>query len=32
MTIESGAIEIGRLLLDAGADPNIRDDNTMRPR
>ncbi|HLQ93557.1 MAG TPA: ankyrin repeat domain-containing protein [Xanthobacteraceae bacterium] len=26
MTIESGAIEIGRLLLDAGADPNIRDD------
>jgi ankyrin repeat protein len=26
MTIESGAIEITRLLLDAGADPNIRDD------
>jgi ankyrin repeat protein len=26
MTIESGAIEIARLLLDAGADPNIRDD------
>ncbi len=26
MTTESGAIEIARLLLDAGADPNIRDD------
>lgn len=26
MTIESGAIDIGRLLLDAGADPTIRDD------
>jgi ankyrin repeat protein len=26
MTIESGAIEIAALLLDAGADPNIRDD------
>ncbi len=26
MTIESGAMEIARLLLDAGADPNIRDD------
>jgi len=26
MTMESGAIEIARLLLDAGADPNIRDD------
>lgn len=26
MTIESGAIEIARLLLEAGADPNIRDD------
>jgi ankyrin repeat protein len=26
MTIESGAIEIARLLLDAGADPNVRDD------
>jgi ankyrin repeat protein len=26
MTIESGAIEIARLLLDAGADPNILDD------
>ncbi len=26
MTIESGAIEIARLLLHAGADPNIRDD------
>ena len=26
MTIENGAIEIARLLLDAGADPNIRDD------
>jgi ankyrin repeat protein len=26
MTIESGAIDIARLLLDAGADPNIRDD------
>jgi ankyrin repeat protein len=26
MTIEGGAIEIARLLLDAGADPNIRDD------
>lgn len=26
MTIESGAIDIGRLLLDAGAEPAIRDD------
>jgi len=26
MSIESGAIEIVRLLLDAGADPNVRDD------
>jgi ankyrin repeat protein len=26
MTIESGAMEIARLLLEAGADPNIRDD------
>jgi ankyrin repeat protein len=26
MTIESDAIDIARLLLDAGADPNIRDD------
>jgi ankyrin repeat protein len=26
MTTESGAIEIARLLLDAGADPNVRDD------
>jgi ankyrin repeat protein len=26
MTIESGAVDIARLLLDAGADPNIRDD------
>jgi ankyrin repeat protein len=26
MTIESGTIELARLLLDAGADPNIRDD------
>jgi ankyrin repeat protein len=26
MTVESGAIELARLLLDAGADPNIRDD------
>lgn len=26
MTIESGAIELATLLLDAGADPNIRDD------
>jgi ankyrin repeat protein len=26
MTIESGAIEIAQMLLDAGADPNIRDD------
>jgi ankyrin repeat protein len=26
MTIESGALEIARLLLDAGADPDIRDD------
>jgi ankyrin repeat protein len=25
MTIENGAIEIARLLLDAGADPNVRD-------
>jgi ankyrin repeat protein len=26
MTTESGAIEIAQMLLDAGADPNIRDD------
>jgi ankyrin repeat protein len=26
MTIKNGAMEIARLLLDAGADPNIRDD------
>ena len=26
MTVESGAMEIARLLLDAGADPNVRDD------
>jgi ankyrin repeat protein len=26
MTAENGAIEIARLLLDAGADPNVRDD------
>lgn len=26
MTIESGAIDIARVLLDAGADPNVRDD------
>jgi ankyrin repeat protein len=26
MTTESGASEITRLLLDAGADPNVRDD------
>jgi len=26
MSIETGAIEIVRLLLDAGADPNVRDD------
>ena len=26
MTVESGAIDIARLLLDAGADPNIADD------
>ena len=26
MTVESGALEIARLLLGAGADPNIRDD------
>ncbi|TDN28227.1 hypothetical protein CEE75_13315, partial [Lactobacillus crispatus] len=26
MTIESGAIDIARLLLDSGADPNVRDD------
>jgi ankyrin repeat protein len=25
-TAESGAIEIARMLLDAGADPNIHDD------
>ena len=29
MTIESGATEIARLLLDAGADPNIRDDKHL---
>jgi ankyrin repeat protein len=26
MTVESGALEIAHVLLDAGADPNIRDD------
>jgi ankyrin repeat protein len=26
MTAESGAVDIARLLLDAGADPNIHDD------
>ncbi|SKA17002.1 Ankyrin repeat [Enhydrobacter aerosaccus] len=26
MTVESGAIDLARLLLDAGADPNVRDD------
>lgn len=26
MTVESGTIDIARLLLDAGADPNVRDD------
>ena len=26
MTVESGAINIAQVLLDAGADPNIRDD------
>jgi ankyrin repeat protein len=26
MTTENGAIDIARVLLDAGADPNIRDD------
>ena len=26
MSIENGVIEIAHLLLDAGADPNIRDD------
>jgi ankyrin repeat protein len=26
MTAENGAIEIARMLLDAGADPNIHDD------
>lgn len=26
MTVENGAIDIARQLLDAGADPNIRDD------
>ena len=26
MTIESGEIALGRMLLDAGADPNVRDD------
>lgn len=26
MTIESGAVDIARLLLQAGADPNVRDD------
>ena len=29
MTIESGEVDIARLLLDAGADPNIRDDKVM---
>jgi ankyrin repeat protein len=26
MTVESGEMDIARVLLDAGADPNIRDD------
>jgi ankyrin repeat protein len=26
MTVENGAIDVARQLLDAGADPNIRDD------
>jgi cytohesin len=26
MTVENGALDIARMLLDAGADPNIRDD------
>jgi ankyrin repeat protein len=26
MAVESGAIDIARLLLDAGADPNVHDD------
>src|SRR6202007_277375 len=26
MTMEHGALDIARLLLDAGADPNVRDD------
>jgi ankyrin repeat protein len=26
MTIENGALDLARMLLDAGADPNIRDD------
>jgi ankyrin repeat protein len=26
MTVEAGAIDVAELLLDAGADPNIRDD------
>jgi ankyrin repeat protein len=26
MTVERGAIDIARLLLEAGADPNVRDD------
>ena len=26
MTVENGAIDIARMLLDAGEDPNIRDD------
>jgi ankyrin repeat protein len=26
MTTENGAIDIARILLDAGADPDIRDD------
>ena len=26
MTMENGDIDIARMLLDAGADPNIRDD------
>jgi cytohesin len=26
MTVENGALDLARLLLDAGADPNVRDD------